>query len=645
MYTLAMGYDNMHRIKSKSQHLTQDNVQFNGTLNAGYDLSYTYGTDTGKKFQLANVKDVNYRTEETPSESENVNNNHAYEYDANGNLVYVNTSRTKKDGVADEKTAERKLKWDEENRLLASDDNGFVTNYWYDANGNLVYVNTSRTKKDGMTDEKAAERKLKWDEENRLLASDDNGFVTNYWYDADGERTVKTSGESDQVYVNSEFAGGRTNTAKFSLYVSPYLVANQGGRYTKHIYIGSQRVVSKIGDFDSYGSDPRRIQYAGSETDGLSVDYKAKYTGQLQVIKDNYATFAVPYNGEDNNDYVDGKGFCCNDGSLEAAQSRVMARAMKNNFQEGDSYEKMQFYYHPDHLGSSSYITNLDGEVVQYIEYVPFGEVFIEERNNVWNTPYLFNAKEFDEETGLYYYGARYYDPRLSLWMSTDPMQEKYPQHTSYLFVGSNPVNAIDPDGNKIVFINGKIGGGSPKAGASYWNGNNSDFVKGAKSFFHDDKVAFTDADYGYLSTAKGRETSGYEYAKAHYKQWVSDMKPDEAFNLVSHSMGGAFSKGIEKYLKEMGRKVEYNLMINTYQVDRIHNPKSNETFYIDYQNTNDPVLFWFDINLGYGSLKNSDVKIREKSGDVGILYIHRFPIDSDSKFWEKIQSHLPSNQ
>ncbi|MFR6389905.1 MAG: RHS repeat-associated core domain-containing protein, partial [Prevotella sp.] len=395
-YTLAMGYDNMHRITSKRQILTQNNVQFNGTLNAGYDLSYTYGTDTGKKFQLANVKDVNYRTEENPSESENVNNNHAYEYDANGNLVYVNTSRTKKDGMADEKTAERKLKWDEE---------------------------------------------------NRLLASDDNGFVTNYWYDADGERTVKTSGESDQVYVNSEFAGGRTNTAKFSLYVSPYLVANQGGRYTKHIYIGSQRVVSKIGDFDSYGSDPRRIQYAGSETDGLSVDYKVKYTQQLQVIKDNYATFAVPYNGEDNNDYVDGKGFCCNDGSLEAAQARVMARAMKNNFQEGDSYEKMQFYYHPDHLGSSSYITNLEGEVVQHIEYVPFGEVFVEERNNIWNTPYLFNAKEFDEETGLYYYGARYYDPRLGLWITTDPLQEKYYDISTYCYAYNNPIRYVDPTG------------------------------------------------------------------------------------------------------------------------------------------------------------------------------------------------------
>lgn len=457
MYTLAMGYDNMHRIKSKSQHLTQDNVQFNGTLNAGYDLSYTYGTDTGKKFQLANVKDVNYRTEETPSESENVNNNHAYEYDANGNLVYVNTSRTKKDGVADEKTAERKLKWDEENRLLASDDNGFVTNYWYDANGNLAYVNTSRTKKDGMTDEKAAERKLKWDEENRLLASDDNGFVTNYWYDADGERTVKTSGESDQVYVNSEFAGGRTNTAKFSLYVSPYLVANQGGRYTKHIYIGSQRVVSKIGDFDSYGSDPRRIEYAGSETDGLSVDYKSKYAAQQQVIKDHYTFFDVPYNGTDNNNYADGEGFCCNDGTLEAAQAKAMrkaqSRAVAKSFKDPDNYENLQFFYHPDHLGSSGFITNLDGEIVQHIEYVPFGEVFIEERNSVWNTPYLFNAKEFDEETGLYYYGARYYEPRLSIWLGTDPKQDKYPNIHSYCFSLNNPIKIIDPNGQDSYLI------------------------------------------------------------------------------------------------------------------------------------------------------------------------------------------------
>ena len=98
--------------------------------------------------------------------------------------------------------------------------------------------------------------------------------------------------------------------------------------------------------------------------------------------------------------------------------------------------------------GSSSYITNLDGEVVQHIEYVPFGEVFIEERNNIWNTPYLFNAKEFDEETGLYYYGARYYDPRLSLWISTDALKEKTPNISPYVYTENSPITYIDPDGN-----------------------------------------------------------------------------------------------------------------------------------------------------------------------------------------------------
>ena len=100
-YILAMGCDNMHRITSKSQHPPQDNVQFNvtlnvrydlqfnGTLNVGYDLTYTYGTEAGKKFQLTNVKDVNYRTEQTPGDNK-IENNHVYLYDKNGNLVYKN---------------------------------------------------------------------------------------------------------------------------------------------------------------------------------------------------------------------------------------------------------------------------------------------------------------------------------------------------------------------------------------------------------------------------------------------------------------------------------------------------------------------------------------------------------------------------
>ena len=113
-------------------------------------------------------------------------------------------------------------------------------------------------------------------------------------------------------------------------------------------------------------------------------------------------------------------------------------------------YGRLTAIIYPDHLGSSSYITNLDGEVSQHIEYVPFGEVFIEERNNTWNTPYLFNAKEFDEETGMYYYGARYYEPRLSLWMSVDRFAEKYPATSGYNYAINNPVRYIDINGDSI---------------------------------------------------------------------------------------------------------------------------------------------------------------------------------------------------
>ena len=65
-------------------------------------------------------------------------------------------------------------------------------------------------------------------------------------------------------------------------------------------------------------------------------------------------------------------------------------------------YSLYKYFYHSDYLGSTSYETDATGAVSQHVEYVPFGEVFIEERNNAWNTPYLFNAKELDEETEIY---------------------------------------------------------------------------------------------------------------------------------------------------------------------------------------------------------------------------------------------------
>ncbi|MDQ6528091.1 SpvB/TcaC N-terminal domain-containing protein [Flavobacterium sp. LHD-85] len=387
-YNLEMKYDDLHNIVSKTQNVVQNKVTETGLLKAGYTMNYNYNSTN--KHQLDNVAETEYRTKNTDP---------------------------KVDRQKDNK-------------------------YTYDKNGNMIYVNTEEVRVNGQVAEKAQEKKLIWDEENRLRAIDINGYVSNYTYDAGGERVTKLSGGGQGIFVNSVFSGGKTSTSDFTLYVNPYLVAQNGGRYTKHIYIGSQRIVSKIGDFDSYGADPRRVEKAGESFSGVKVNYDAKYKKALEVVKASYDTFEVPYYGTDNNDYVNGLGFCCNPSGDTGSGGSPTGKMAKN-----DNAELQQFYYHPDHLGSSSYITNLDGEVVQHIEYVPFGEVFLEEKNAKWNTPYLFTSKELDRETGMYYFGARYQDPKLGIFISVDPMSLKYPNISPYAYCVNNPINMIDPDG------------------------------------------------------------------------------------------------------------------------------------------------------------------------------------------------------
>ena len=107
--------------------------------------------------------------------------------------------------------------------------------------------------------------------------------------------------------------------------------------------------------------------------------------------------------------------------------------------------EKNIFFYHPDHLGSSSYITGQDGKVSQHTEYIAFGEILFDEHNTEHTMPYLFNGKELDQETGLYYYGARYYDPKTSIFLNVDPLAEK--TMTPYAYTNNNPIMLVDPTG------------------------------------------------------------------------------------------------------------------------------------------------------------------------------------------------------
>jgi len=112
------------------------------------------------------------------------------------------------------------------------------------------------------------------------------------------------------------------------------------------------------------------------------------------------------------------------------------------------------FFYHTDHLGSTSYITDAKASVAQFDAYLPYGELLVNEHSSTEEMPYKFNGKELDKETGQYYYGARYMNPKTSLWYGVDPLTEKYPSVGGYVYCVGNPVKLIYRDGKKIDLSN-----------------------------------------------------------------------------------------------------------------------------------------------------------------------------------------------
>lgn len=105
------------------------------------------------------------------------------------------------------------------------------------------------------------------------------------------------------------------------------------------------------------------------------------------------------------------------------------------------------YFYHGNHLGSASWITKQSGKPIQYIHYLPYGEILANQMVSPYDERFKFTGKEFDEESGYYYFGARYLLSELGNFISSDPLSDKYPEIQSYLYCNGNPVMNIDPDG------------------------------------------------------------------------------------------------------------------------------------------------------------------------------------------------------
>ena len=136
-----------------------------------------------------------------------------------------------------------------------------------------------------------------------------------------------------------------------------------------------------------------------------------------------------------------------------AGNQRVASTvSMKDNC--GTVSEKNTMYFHPDHLGSSSYVTDKKGNFFEMIEYLPYGETLYDEAATVDKTEFRFTGHLKDDETGFYYCHARYYDPKIGRFISADDRFDDLYSAAGlniFSYCHNNPIMYNDPDGHAKV--------------------------------------------------------------------------------------------------------------------------------------------------------------------------------------------------
>ncbi|WP_253694457.1 MULTISPECIES: RHS repeat-associated core domain-containing protein [unclassified Treponema] len=286
--------------------------------------------------------------------------------------------------------------------------------YRYDANGNIT------AEKDGpFTDEEEFVFTYSYFEEQDVYGAD-------YGFGLDAPKETEQSNPQDLFAYRRNYTWNERNL----------LTKSSDRNYTVHY---------------RYGEDGQRA---------------LKYTdeGRSETLYfNNFFTIHIPTQDQNNP-----QGLRVHKHIFVGNSRLVTAMTHTDNQGDNDEQKAKRYYYHSDHLGSAQFVTDWKGRQYEHIEYTPYGELWVEETApGLDKLPFRFTGKELDEETGLYYYGARYLDPKYSRWLSGDPALGEYipPPGTEpsklagmggvyntinlhlYHYGGNNPVKYIDPDG------------------------------------------------------------------------------------------------------------------------------------------------------------------------------------------------------
>jgi len=246
-------------------------------------------------------------------------------------------------------------------------------------------------------------------------------------YDAIGNILTKQQ-TSNQIALNN---GGKTTPQQGQTYSSAYKYAGTRPHAPSEVDetpLSPQKPIARAMTYDPSGNltqrDVRAITW--NEEDRIT-SISDNGSEEMQALYDGAGDRAVRLNAGGGNEeaFYFGPNLTSRNGAAPSKHVFVGTEriATKQSPADAGNQPPDVFYFHHDHLGSTNFLTDSTQTISAHEEYFPTGEVWVDETSDPLHvqTPYLFTGKELDVATGLYYFGARYYDPHLGIWASPDP--------------------------------------------------------------------------------------------------------------------------------------------------------------------------------------------------------------------------------
>ena len=386
-------------------------------LGNGTETTYTYDKQR-ERLQVMNL------TADGQTVMEN-----RYQYDAVDNILGITnaanpTSLIKLNKAKLGGKSSHTYEYDELNRLVHA--NGKAKSASYDmvmSFGRMSEPLTKVQKVDSTTTAKSYNFAYKYEDSNHPTAPTQIGN-DHYTYDANGNPTLVTN---DSTNTTREMYWDEDNRL---------MVLSDNGKTSRYTYnAAGERIMKSYGTMEAHRREVPTMKGATADPDNTGIGYNS-------IITD-LGDHSVP-EGWIQHPKFNGKG------DVPGPPIQWSEPESPNNAQPGygyianDTTKEETFFYHSDHLGSTSYITDDKANITQYDAYLPYGELLVDEHSSSEDLPYKFNGKQFDEETGLYYYGARYMNPVTSLWYGVDSLAEKYMTIGAYVYCVSNPIRFLD---------------------------------------------------------------------------------------------------------------------------------------------------------------------------------------------------------